>query len=107
MSISGSAVLLGFTGAYNLSNTGYVKWDFDVDGSRYASGGADGLISTIYPGNPANISMVALVVGLSAGSHTFKPKWCVSVGTLTASLYAGNGVGGSDFLPDFWAVEVG
>jgi hypothetical protein len=108
MSISGSAVLLGFTGAMILSTTGYAKFDFDVDGTRFANGGTDGLTAgNFINGNPNLITMMALVTGLAAGSHTFKPKWCVSSGAITGTLFAGNGTGGQDFLPDFWAVEVG
>lgn len=113
MSISGSAVLLGFTavilGGAAVADAGSPYFDFDIDGTRFASAGTDGYFRAGYNSSSAaqavsNVSMTALVTGLSTGSHTFKVKWKVASGT--ATLFSGSGSGGSDYIPDFWAVEV-
>src|SRR5262245_61351961 len=105
MSISGSAVLLAFTCAATLSTTAYMTFDFDVDGTRYGSAGADGISShNFINAIPKGVTMVALVTGLSTGSHTFKVKYKVNTGT--GSVFSGNGVGGADFITCFNAVEV-
>jgi hypothetical protein len=84
-----------------------MAFDFDIDGTRYASAGADGL-AALHPGSlPHVVTMIALVTGLSAGSHTFKIQWKVLTGGQTGTLRAGNGTGGQDYIPAFWAVEVG
>ncbi len=98
LNISGSAVLLGFTGCGYLA-----QFDFLIDSTRYASAGADGLVDA--GGALGPICMIGLVTGLAAGSHTFKVQWKVTGGT--GALYAGNGTGGQDFIPTFWASEVG
>jgi hypothetical protein len=78
-----------------------------VDGVRVAAVGADGLMRAasttiyLYPG----IGMLALIPNLSLGSHTFKVMWkCNAAGT--ATMYAGNGTSGEDFIPHFWGIEV-
>jgi hypothetical protein len=97
----GSAVLLGFTGVLNTSgNDGYL--DFTIDGARYGSAG-DG-IAQISGSVDRTVSMLALVTGLAAGSHTFKVVWGVGSGTLT--LRSGNGVTFQNLIPSFFAVEV-
>src|SRR5437763_981331 len=80
---SGKALVI-FTGHFSI--TGSIQVDILVDGTRYLSAGADGF------GNAAagNNAFVALVTGLSVGSHTFKPQWKTGSGA-TERLRAGNG----------------
>jgi hypothetical protein len=104
MTVASGKVLLLFSGVCSVTG-GQVRFDFDIDGTRYCSAGTDGLagVTSI---NPNPICMAALVNGLSAGSHTFKVKWWVTSGQ-TATLYAGNGVAAQDWIPSFVAIEVG
>jgi hypothetical protein len=105
LNISGSAVLLGFTGQTTRDSGGAEPiFDFLIDSTRYASAGADGLGRV--PGNIGPFCMTGLATGLAAGSHTFKVQWKVGASG-TATLYAGNGTSGQDFIPTFWAIEVG
>ncbi len=102
----GTAVLLGFTGSYALNNTATVYWDFDINGTRFASGGTEGITGTPFSSTLGNlITLVVLVTGLTPGSNTFKIKWRVSANT--ATLFSGVAASGKDFLPDFWCIEVG
>jgi hypothetical protein len=103
ITLSGSAVAVGFTGVTALDNTGVTYWDIDVDGTRQGAAGTDGLYATNL-GTP-NASMYILVTGLSTGSHTFKLKW-KTTSPRTSSLYSGNGVAGQDFITALGAVEV-
>ena len=104
--ISGSAVLLGFTGVLGIASPD-TQFDLLVDGARYASVGSDGLAAMQTPsGYPFGITLVGLVTGLAAGQHTFKIQWKNLTGG-TSTLFAGNGTSGQDFIPTFWAVEVG
>jgi hypothetical protein len=102
LSITGSAVLLGFT----LMASNNSRFDLLIDGTRYDSGALEGLLGapdaslTLAP-----VSASVLVAGLSAGAHTFKLQWRATAGT--ATLYAGSGTPGSDFIPTLWAVEIG
>jgi hypothetical protein len=111
LNISGGAVLLGFTGVAVggsiVTNAGPAAFDFLIDSTRYASAGTDGLVANANTAYWNGVSMAALVTGLSAGSHTFKVQWkFLGVGT-SSVLCAGNGTGGQDFIPTFWAIEVG
>jgi hypothetical protein len=102
LSVSGSAVLLAFSGTVN-SSSNQPAFDFTVDGTRVGTGGSDGLM-TMTGNIQSNATFIALVTGLSAGSHTFKVQWRAVSGTTL--LYAGNGTGGQDVQPYFSAVEV-
>ncbi len=104
LSVNSGKVLLLFTGTCSATG-GQVRFDFDIDGTRYCSAATDGLTG-VTSTNPISVSMTALVPGLSAGSHTFKVKWWVTSGQ-TATLYAGNGVAAQDWIPSFAAIEVG
>ncbi len=101
LNLSGTAVLLLFT-AVGTPSSGVAFIDFDIDGTRFAAGGVDGMGIL---GNRSVATIAALVTGLSAGSHTFKVKW--KTNTSSTTIYAGSGVGGSDFIPTFEAVEIG
>jgi hypothetical protein len=112
MSINGSVVWLSFTGVLtHAGNTTYgpmPSLDFEIDGTRFLSGGADGFGAINNGGNIVNRSIVtinAVVTGLATGSHTFKVLW-KTLGN-TATLYAGSGTAGVDSLPVFAAVEIG
>jgi hypothetical protein len=102
LAIASGNALVGFMAV--TSNN--VQLDIDVDGTRYANGAADGLVT----GQDASStrggqSGCVLVTGLSVASHTFKLKYKVTTGTGT--LYSGAGVGGTDFMTVFWAMEIG
>lgn len=106
LALSGGAVLLGFNCAMvGLNIRGY--FDFAVDGTRVGTAGTNGLMRQTEGngGGDGGVSLVALVTGLSAGSHTFTIQWRAHIsGTLT--MYAGNGTAGQDFIPHFWGIEV-
>lgn len=105
LACSGSAVLLAFTGSCTVTSGSYIMFDFDIDGTRFASAGADGLTAhQLINANPSCICMAVIVTGLSAGSHVFKVQWRVSGGTGT--LASGNGGAGADYITAFSAVEV-
>lgn len=59
-------------------------FNFDVDGTlQLGSGNISGLQETPPSGGIAIASITHLTPSLSAGTHTFKVKWCVSGGTGT------------------------
>jgi hypothetical protein len=105
LTISGSAVLLGFTCQFKYqTTTAYL--DFTVDGVRVGAAGADGLIYSVSGAaymKPFGC-FIALATGLSVGSHTFKVVWKSYGGT--SVMHSGNGVSGEDFIPHFWGIEV-
>ncbi len=106
LTVSGSAVLLGFNCALvGLNIRGF--FDFAVDGTRLGAAGLNGLIRQTEGngGGDGGVSLMALVTGLSIGSHTFTIQWRAhAAGTLT--MYAGSGTAGQDFIPHFWGIEV-
>jgi hypothetical protein len=78
LTLSGSAVFVGFSA----SVVNPAQFDLSVDGVRYTSF-ANGLLShTIGFAYSAPISYAVLVNGLSVGSHTFRPLWCVPAARL-------------------------
>jgi hypothetical protein len=102
LTITGSVVLLVFT----VMASSNAVFDILIDSTRYASGGNDGLLATQDASSSRGpVSAALLITGLSAGAHTFKLQWKAVTGT--ATLYAGSGVGNTDFIPTLWAVEVG
>jgi hypothetical protein len=102
LTITGSVVLLAFT----VMATSNAIFDILIDSTRYASGGNDGLLAAQDASSARGpVSAALLITGLSAGAHTFKLQWKAVTGT--ATLYAGSGVGNTDFIPTLWAVEVG
>jgi hypothetical protein len=106
----GGAVIVFFQGVFVGTGGGPdVHLDLILDGTtRYASAGADGsALGYIGSGNlPLTVPLTALYTGLSAGSHTFKVQWKASAAG-TVALRSGNGTGGQDFIPIFWAREIG
>jgi len=101
--INSGKVILVFIGVVNTTG-GNTFWDFDIDGVRYGSAGADGLAIGLFGKN--TVVMIAPVEGLSVGSHTFKVVWKVTSGQ-TGTLYSGNGTGTEDFIPCLAVIEVG
>lgn len=86
--------------------TGRLYLDVAVDGARQA--GDDGITLldvTTDDRQPLGFSWV--VTGLTPGSHTFALQWrtTASVGTPTATLYAGAGTSGFDLHPQFSVEE--
>lgn len=104
---AGGDVLVGFYGTFQHSTANAaVALDISVDGVR--QGGDDGLIT----GRAAStqngylpIAFVAMVRGLSAGSHTIKLQWKTTAATATLHAGAGSATYG-DSHPQFWAREV-
>jgi hypothetical protein len=110
LSISGSAVLVGFTGMIFNTNGGasVTCLDITVDGTRIGSAGGEGLAGKVQSGafTPVreSISFVALVTGLSAGSHTFIVQW--KANAASATLQSGAAGSNTDYIPHLFAVEV-
>src|SRR5690242_16872399 len=69
LNLSGSAVLVTFTAVADNTGGGLPVLDIDVDGTRYGSAGADGLVQA--GGNKSPVTLSVLITGLSAGNHTF------------------------------------
>lgn len=101
--ISSGKAKITFSGtANNLS--GSMAFDISVDGTRYCSGGNDGIL-VVGANSTTNVSFSVTVTGLSVGSHTFKPQWRASAST--AHLYAGSGTAAQDLLVNFEVEEIG
>ena len=99
---TGGDVMVGFSGRV-ANASGYVHMDVDLDGTRIAADGTDGIVSS--PNATAqHASFVWLVTGLSAGSHQFKLQFKCNSGT--AVIYAGGGTAQRDSLAQFWVREV-
>ncbi len=104
VAVKGSAVLVGFSG---VTNSLQAEFDINVDGTRVGSAGEDGIVQGGFvSGSNTPVAITALVTGLSVGNHTFKLFWRSRNGS-SISLMSGNGSGGADFIPVFWAAEVG
>lgn len=104
----GGAVLVGFAGVvYTAAGTNAaVGFDLDIDGSPWA--GNDGFMRQNLDtgGNGgSNMSFVALITGLSAGSHTIKLLW-KSIDGDNITMPAGAGTSNYDQHPQFWAQEI-
>lgn len=99
VTLSGSAVLVGFSGITELSAGQTTCFDFTVDDVRYTTT-ADGLVAGyILTGiTHMPVTFTALVMGLTVGSHTFRPVWRVSSGTGTLRAVNNPVI--------FWAMEV-
>jgi hypothetical protein len=103
ITLNGSRALLHFHGVFDNGGGSFAKLDFTVNGTRVGAAGADGLgVMTI----SGLVSMTWIATGLTPGSNTFSVVWLSVSGTATR-LYAGNGVGGQDYLPVFFAEEIG
>jgi hypothetical protein len=105
LTTAGGAVLVGFAGTITASAVAVASFDIDIDGTRYASAGLDGVFAQNVKAEYEAINLAVLVTGLSAGAHTFKIQWRITTGNLY--LESGNGTSGQDRIPAFWAVEVG
>ncbi|MFQ3536758.1 MAG: hypothetical protein SNJ58_12870 [Aggregatilineales bacterium] len=99
LTLSGSAVLVGFSGLVETGSGVMACFDLSVDGVRFTAA-PHGLVAPyILAGVPRwPVSYTVLVVGLTVGSHVFGPMWCAVGGSIT--LFAvSNPV-------SFWALEV-
>jgi hypothetical protein len=85
-------LLVGFRGLFNLSNTAYVKVDIEVDGVRI--------------GAATSRSWSRSRSRQTHSTPSAPCVWASSSSAVTATLYAGNGTGGQDYLPSIWALEV-
>jgi hypothetical protein len=104
ITITGSCVLVGFEATK--SGVGAAQFDITVDGTRLGAAGADGLsVATGDIGGTVYwpVHVFALATGLSVGAHTFRIQWKSASG---ATLYAGAGSAGTDYIPHFWGIEV-
>ena len=99
---TGGDVVVGLSGTFTSTSSGLI--DIAVDGVRIGTGTGVSACSVIQTA-PRYISIVRLITGLSAGSHTFSIQWRVtSIGTVT--LYAGAGTASYDVHPQFWVREL-
>jgi hypothetical protein len=107
LTVGSGKIAFGFTCAMQHSAAGRIYLDVEVDGVRVGGAGADGLITKISGSGPTpeGVSLNGMKTGLSVASHVIRPVWRVDSGT--GSLFSGNGVGGQDFIPHFWAEEIG
>jgi hypothetical protein len=101
LAVSGSAVMVGFSGMAQFVNVGsHPVFDFTVDGVRYTTT-SSGLVG--YEGTSGafvgTVTYTALVVGLTVGTHVFRPVWRNAT-TGTVTLRAVNNP------VCFWAIEV-
>lgn len=99
LTLSGSAVLLGFSGVAEVpSGGGNAYYDMQIDGVRY-SPTANGSLQAPFSGANTPVQLSLLITGLSVGSHTFLPLWRSVTGS-TARLLA------VSYPITFFAVEV-
>ena len=107
LTITGSIVMLGFTGVLYGAGGGITAFDFAVDGTRFGAAGTDGLTiqNTNASNASSNVALTALSPALSVGSHVFSIQWR-TLSASTMALCAGSGVAGQDFIPHFWGIEV-
>ena len=92
----GSLLVVFSVSAYSSVGPDRFYFDIDVDGTRI--GAAGGGVGYIVQGNnntgfqfASSVTLVALVTGLSAASHTVKPQWRVTTGGVTANITASEG----------------
>jgi hypothetical protein len=100
LTLSSGAVLVGLevNAFYDGGSGSRPVFDITIDGTRYANAVATGLggITGVSSSFTVHLSFTALVVGLTVGSHVFRPVWRNTV-TSTASLVS---------PVVFWALEV-
>jgi hypothetical protein len=112
ITMSGSSALVGFAGTVfntDAGNVGINCLDITVDGVRAGAAGTDGIVVMVDLGSvthQTNGSFSILVTGLSTGSHTFALVWRTNNSVNTVALSSGSGAGGTDNIPNVWAVEV-
>jgi hypothetical protein len=86
----GGPVLVHFQASGYTNGTAHAAYlDIAVDGARVGNDYTQGLVTLISADNAARliISLVVLITGLSAGSHTFRPQWATAP-TDTVTLLA-------------------
>ena len=99
----GGDVILGFTGTVRHSaNSAETRLNVAVDGVDYIAD--DGIVSVRTSsggdtGRNKPLSFVMMIVGLSAGSHSFKLRWKTTSGN-TAQMDV------VKLHPQFWAKEI-
>jgi hypothetical protein len=99
LTLSSGAVLVGLeVNAFYDGSGSRPVFDITIDGTRYANAVATGLggITGVSGSFTVHLSFTVLVVGLTVGSHIFRPVWRNST-TGTASLVS---------PVVFWALEV-
>ena len=109
LSMNGGVALVGFAGVIrNLSTDQSALLDITYDSVRVGAAGTNGLVRVqpVATAHAEYITMLALITGLSVGSHTFRPQWRVQAAG-TIGLFSGNGTLGEDLIPTFFAIEVG
>jgi hypothetical protein len=102
LTTNGGDVFVFFAPLVALGSSQIVFFDLDVDGTRL--GGNDGIVATVPTGVGVAVPIIAMVTGLTAGSHTIKLQWKVSAGT--GKIYAGAGTANADVHPQFIVREV-
>lgn len=107
LTIAGTKICFGFAGVMVDGTAGSTDFDVTVDGTRVGNAGANGLCYYV-SGRAPSVSFGGIAKGLSTGAHTIQVVWKRhSAGSGTCALCSGNGTGGQDFVPSFWAYEVG
>lgn len=101
LTVNTGKVEITFTAMAGNAGAAFTNFDISIDGTRYGSAGASGLIGT--SSSTANVSFTIIVDGLSVGSHTFNLVW--AVGASTGTLYAGVG-SGTDCIVAYSVKEV-
>jgi hypothetical protein len=100
LTLSSGAVLVGLEAnvSYDAGGGSRPVFDITIDGARYANAVATGLGGITGPSGAftAHLSFTVLVVGLTVGSHVFRPVWRNSVTGATSLV--------SPVV--FWALEV-
>jgi len=79
----GPVLVLFAANAYASSAAYRARFDLSVDGTRYSAMPL-GLLQASNLGNDVTaatpVAFAVLVTGLEAGTHTFRPQWCVTGG---------------------------
>lgn len=86
----GGPVFVGIVGTiFNNTNTTIASFEILADGANFTgtAGGGVGSLSTVTANARYTVNFHAIVPGLAPGTHTFKPQWATSGGTLT--MYGG------------------
>lgn len=99
---NGGDVLVGFSGIAKVSSGYYVSLTVKVDDIVHFPD--DGILCIRTENVNNNASFVALITGLSAGSHTFALQWKVNNGT--GRIFNGDGGSNEDVHSQFWVQEI-
>jgi len=79
MTTGDSWVLLLLIGSGYISGINYACFDFTIDGERQGQGKGVQYVQAVY----LQDIQIAWLAQVAAGSHTFRPQWRVTGGTLT------------------------